>query len=319
MHTFVLLPPHSESIPGWAERLADDVPELDVQVPVDDAAVLVALARADAAYGRLTPESLAHATRLRWLQAPAAAPPAGFYFPELIAHSVQVTNLRGIFNDHVGIHAMAFVLALARGFGRYLPQQSRRIWQQDRSPEAIIDLPNATALVVGVGGIGRAVVGYCEAFGMRVVGVDPRTAGTDGLDVRDVGELDSLLPEADVVILTIPHTPETEGLFDAGRLARMKSTAVLINVGRGRTVRLDDLVRALNDGEIAGAGLDVFEQEPLPADHPLWGTPNVLLTPHVAVTGPHLDERHYELLRDNARRFVAGEPLRNVVDKALWY
>lgn len=319
MPRLVLLPPHSESEPEWAERLAVDVPELDVDVPADADAANAALAEADAAYGTLTPESLARATRLRWLQAPAAAPPPGYYFPELIAHPVQVTNLRGIFNDHVGIHAMAFVLALARGFGRYLPQQSQRVWRQDRSPDAIVDLPRATALVIGVGGIGRAVYGYCEAFGMRVLGIDPRTAGAEGMDVRGVEELDAVLPEADVVILTIPHTPETEGLIDARRLAAMKSSAVLVNVGRGRTVRLDDLVRALHDGEIAGAGLDVFELEPLPSDHPLWNAPNVLLTPHVAVTGPHIDERRYELLRDNARRFVAGEPLRNVVDKARWY
>jgi phosphoglycerate dehydrogenase-like enzyme len=126
------------------------------------------------------------------------------------------------------------------------------------------------------------------------------------------------LPQADFVIMTIPHTPATEGLMDRQRLRRMKKSAFLINIGRGMTVRLDDLVAALREGEIAGAGLDVFEIEPLPTDHRLWTTPNVLLTPHTAGFGPYLDDRRLDIL-DNCRRFAAGAPLRNVVDKAAWF
>ena len=133
------------------------------------------------------------------------------------------------------------------------------------------------------------------------------------------GALDSLLPRADFVILTVPHTPETEGFMNRERFRRMKRGAFFINIGRGRTTRLDDLVAALKAGEIAGAALDVFEQEPLPADHPLWTMPNVLITPHTAGHGPYLDERRFEVLLDNARRFLAGQPLRNVVDKARWF
>ena len=128
-----------------------------------------------------------------------------------------------------------------------------------------------------------------------------------------------MLPRADFVILTIPHTPETEGLMNAARFARMKPSAFFINIGRGKTTRLDDLVAALRSGTIAGAGLDVFEEEPLPADHPLWDAPNALLTPHTAGFGPYLDDRRQEIIVDNARRFVNGEPLRNVVDKAHWF
>jgi phosphoglycerate dehydrogenase-like enzyme len=131
--------------------------------------------------------------------------------------------------------------------------------------------------------------------------------------------LDSLLPLADFVILTVPHTPETEGFMHRARFQRMKRSAFFINIGRGLTTRLDDLVAALQAGEIAGAALDVFEQEPLPADHPLWTLPNVLLTPHTAGFGPYLDERRFEILLDNCRRFLAGQPLRNVVDKASWF
>ena len=131
--------------------------------------------------------------------------------------------------------------------------------------------------------------------------------------------LDSLLPGADFVILTVPHTPATEGFMNRARFQRMKRTAFFINIGRGMTTRLDDLVAALKAGEIAGAGLDVFEQEPLPAEHPLWTMPGVLITPHTAGFGPYLDDRRYEILRDNCQRFLARQPLRNVVDKTSWF
>jgi phosphoglycerate dehydrogenase-like enzyme len=131
--------------------------------------------------------------------------------------------------------------------------------------------------------------------------------------------LDGLLPRADFVIVTVPHTPETEGLFDRARLQRMKRGAFFINIGRGMTTRLDDLLAALQAGEVGGAGLDVFEQEPLPAGHPLWTQPGVFITPHVAMWGPYYNERRYEILRDNCERFLAGQALVNRVDKALWY
>src|SRR5204863_94523 len=142
----------------------------------------------------------------------------------------------------------------------------------------------------------------------------PGVMKLDGADA-----LDSLLPHADFVILTVPHTPETEGFMDRGRFQRMKRSAFFINIGRGRTTRLEDLVAALRAGEIAGAGLDVFEQEPLSAEHPLWTTPGVLITPHTAGFGPYLDERRLQILLDNCRRFTAGQPLRNVVDKSTWF
>jgi phosphoglycerate dehydrogenase-like enzyme len=217
---------------------------------------------------------------------------------------------------------MAFVLAFARGLHRYLPQQLRREWIRDSSEEGgVIHLPGSTALIVGVGGIGAETARLMDAFGMHVTGVDPRRReappGVRKLDAPDA--LDALLPLADFVVLTVPHTPATEGFMHRARFQRMKHTGFFINIGRGLTTRLDDLVAALRAGEIAGAGLDVFEQEPLPADHPLWTMPGVLITPHTAGRGPHLDDRRCEVLLDNCRRFLAGEPLRNVVDKANWF
>jgi phosphoglycerate dehydrogenase-like enzyme len=156
---------------------------------------------------------------------------------------------------------------------------------------------------------------------MRVIGVDARRPEPPpGVTEWHRPEaLDTLLPRADFVIMTVPHTPETEGMMDRARLRRMKPSAFLINIGRGMTVKLDDLVEALRAGDLAGAGLDVFEQEPLPADHPLWTMPGVLITPHTAGFGPYLDERRFEILLENCRRFAAGQSLRNIVDKYRWF
>ena len=321
MPQFVFLPPQTDITRQWAEVLARDVPELDVVVAETPEDAARELPKADAAFGTLGQDLLKSADRLTWLQAPAIAPPAGYYYDALVEHPVVVTNFRGIFNDHISAHIMAFVLAFARGFHRYFPRQMRHEWAPDRLDTGVVHLPATTALIVGVGGIGAETAVKCAAFGMRVIGVDARrTDRPEGIaELHTPDHLDDLLSQADFVILTIPHTPETEGLMNAERFNRMKPSAFFINIGRGKTTRLDDLVAALIAGRLAGAGLDVFEEEPLPADHALWSAPNVLLTPHTAGFGPHLDERRLEVIVDNARRFVHGQPLTNVVDKSLWF
>jgi len=175
--------------------------------------------------------------------------------------------------------------------------------------------------IVGVGGIGAEAARLASAFGMRVLGLDARRESPPPgvAQLHPPEALDELLPQADFVILTVPHTPATEGFFGRARFRRMKPTAFFINIGRGRTVRLDDLTQALRAGEIAGAGLDVFETEPLPAEHPLWTLPGVIITPHTAGFGPHLNERRYDIIEDNCRRFMAGRTLRNIVDKQHWF
>lgn len=319
--TFLMLPPQSGQTRDWARRLAADNPDLEVIAPETMAGAEQAIATAEGAFGTIPPALLARADKLRWLQAPQAAPPAGYYYRELIEHPVAVTNFREIYNDHIGAHVMAFILAFARGLHVYLPQQQRRQWKKLPHDTGVVHLPEATALVVGVGGIGSEVARLASAFGMRVIGIDERrTENPPGVaELHPAADLDAQLPRADFVILTVPHTPETEGFMNRDRFRRMKRGAFFINIGRGMTTRLDDLVAALAAGEIAGAGLDVFEQEPLPADHPLWTMPGVLITPHTAGYGPYLEERRYEVLSDNCRRFLAGEPLRNLVDKSRWF
>jgi phosphoglycerate dehydrogenase-like enzyme len=321
MPTLLMLPPQSDKTRAWAARVAAALPALDVVVAETDADAARVAVTAEAAFGTMPPALLRTAAALRWLQAPQAAPPAGYYTRELIEHPVVVTNFREIYNDHIGAHIMAFVLAFARGLHHYLPQQARGEWRPLPLDTGVVHLPESTALIVGVGGIGVETARLACAFGMRVLGLDARRIqappGMAALLAPDA--LDTLLPEADFVILTVPHTPETEGFMHRRRFQRMKRTAFFINIGRGMTTRLDDLVSALRAGEIAGAALDVFEQEPLPASHPLWTLPNVLITPHTAGFGPYLDERRFEILLDNCRRFLAKQPLHNVVDKARWF
>src|SRR6188472_2408368 len=319
---FVMLPPQTDTTRHWAKRLTEAVPEVRVVVAEDADTAAREIVDAEAAFGWLGKELLAKATKLRWLQAPQAAPPAGYYYPELVSHPVSVTNFREIYNDHIGAHILAFVLAFARGLQVFIPQQLRREWKKSPSESGgVVHLPEATALIVGVGGIGTEAARLLSAFGVTVLGTDARrTTAPDGVaELHRPEALDELLPRADFVILTVPHTPATEGFFDRGRFRRMKPTAFFINIGRGMTTKLDDLVAALQAGEIAGAALDVYELEPLPTAHPLWTMPNVLLTPHMAGHGPYLDDRRFEIMADNCRACAAGQPLRNQVDKASWF
>lgn len=315
------MPPLDDLHRSFAVRLANDLPELEVCAPetLDDAGR--ELPGAEAAFGWIPPDLLPLADRLRWLQNPDAGPRPGYFYPALIEHQVIICNPRGIYNDHISQHIMMFLLALARGLPYYVQAQRERNWQPSARPRPALDLGQAIALIHGVGGIGQETARLCAAFGMRVVGVDPRWEhAAPAVERHGPDELDALLPDADVVITTTPHTPETEGMWNADRFRLMKPSAFFVNIGRGRTTRLDDLTAALDSGQIAGCGLDVFEIEPLPADHRLWMLPNVLLTPHVAVLdAENLPERRYAVLVDNARRFLAHQPLRNVVDKAAWY
>ncbi|MDF2465118.1 MAG: hypothetical protein K0Q43_3353, partial [Ramlibacter sp.] len=234
-HHLVMLASDDASVEAWAHSVAAAAPGLQVSVAHDRAEALRLLPQADAAFGTLDPELLAAAPRLAWLQAPMAAPPAGYFFPELVSHPVEVTNFRGIYNDHVAIHAVA------RGLPRYMRQQTRGEWTRHLADEDVLNLPESTVLVIGVGGIGAEIARMVAAFGAHVVGIDPRRTdvppGVTAMFPPDA--LDKLLPTADAVVLTLPHTPQSEGMFDAVRLALMRPRALFVNIGRGATVRLD--------------------------------------------------------------------------------
>lgn len=316
----VMLPPQDDVTRSWATAVST-VEGLEVRVAESRTEALELLPGAEAAFGTLDPEMLAAARELRWLQAPMAAPPPGYFFDELVAHPVVVTNFRGIYNDHVATHAVAMVLALARGLHRYARQQADGEWVRHLADSDVVHLPETTALVIGVGGIGAEMGRMLSAFGVTVLGADPqREIPPEGFaSMHSPQELDSLLSRAGIVVLTLPHTPESEGLIDHERLALLPPDALLVNIGRGPTVSLDAVCAALDSGRLGGVGLDVFEVEPLPAGHPLWRHPKAIVTPHVAVVGPYIDDRRLEVFRTNAVRFAGGDPLVNVVSKKLWY
>jgi phosphoglycerate dehydrogenase-like enzyme len=324
--------------PVSAERLAKiceaAAPMTGVQAP-DEAHAIREIADADALFGYLTPPMLRAAKQLRWAQSPTASMEK-YLYPELVASPVVVTNMRGIFSDVIADHVFGFILCFAKNFHIYLRQQFHGVWQAlGREPSelpgyggpgevhpsdrAALTLADCTLGVIGLGGIGMEVAQRGLAFGMRVLGVDPVAASAPpGVTLWRPERLDDLLAQSDFVVIAAPHTPQTYKLMNRQRLQRMKRSAYLINVGRGVIVDLADLTAALQAGEIAGAGLDVFEIEPLPPGHPLWKMENVILTPHTAAASPRVPERHLETLLDNLRRFVTGQPLRNVVDKQRW-
>ncbi len=321
MIKFIMMPPQDAYKREWAKCLESELSEYQVILPETDAEILSAIVDTDAVYGWVSPEALQLAKKLQWIQNPDAGPFPGYYYQALIEHPVTICNPRGIYFDHISQHIMMFVLGLSRGLPYYMDAQRERRWDKDARKSGYIDLAQATALIVGVGGIGHETARLCDEFGMKVIGVDPRPEyELSFVEIHAPAELDTVLPRADFVIATTPHTPETEGMWNKTRFDLMKQTAYFINIGRGKTMKLADLIAALENGDIAGCGLDVFEVEPLPAESRLWTLPNVMLTPHIAVKdAENIPERRFEIILENARRFAAGTALRNVVNKAAWY
>ena len=218
---------------GWPDRLKELMPDIrtDVCYSAEEAKELIG--EADAAWGDIEPELFEKAKRLRWLACPQAGPKAGYYHQALIESDVVVTNVRGVYNDHISAHIMAFVLAFARGLHLYLPRQLQRDWNPGHKT---VYLPEATAVIVGVGGIGSETARLCSEFGMTVLGVDARRqeapAGVAELHGPDA--LMDVLPRGDFVIVTVPETPATQGMFAADQFRTMKPSAYFINIGRGQ-------------------------------------------------------------------------------------
>ncbi|MEP7362990.1 MAG: D-2-hydroxyacid dehydrogenase [Acidobacteriota bacterium] len=299
---------------------------------VDDA--LREIADADGFFGKMTPELLASAKQLRWIQSPTASL-EHYLFPALIEHPCTLTNMRGLFSDVIADQVMGYVICFARNLHLYM---RRRKWQPcggegarvgfaqgpgvvNNIDKAHLHLSDCTLGVVGCGEIGAEVARRARAFSMPVLAVDPvrRESPCEGVTLWGMERLNDLLAQSRFVVICAPHTPETARMFSRALIQKMNSDGFLINIGRGAIVVLDDLVAALEAGEIAGAALDVFETEPLPEGHSLWAMENVILTPHVAGFSPRISERHLAVLLENVKRFARGEPLTNVVDKQRWF
>ncbi len=287
----------------------------------DEAGLADALSGADALFvydflSTAVPGAWPAADRLRWLHiASAGVDPV--LFPGLQGSDVVLTNSRGVFDGAIAEYVLGVVLTFAKDFVRSWDLQRQKKWKHRESER----VSGRRVLVVGTGPIGRSIARLLRAAGMSVAGVGrrARTGDPDFGDVYASSELVHHLAEADYVVAVAPLTEQTKGMFDAETFAAMKPGARFVNVGRGELVVTSDLVGALRDGPLGGAALDVFDTEPLPPESPLWTMENVLISPHMS--GDFVGWRNtlVEVFADNFRRWRAGEPLRNVVDKQLGY
>lgn len=292
-------------------------------------AVLQAVAGAEVYAGFGFPRELFRAAtageaRLRWVHTGAAGV-ASLLYPEMLASDVILTNSAVIHAHPMAETVMALALYFVRGLDFAVHSQAAGAWDQsafESTGSRIAELDGLTMGILGYGGIGRAVAQRARALGMRVIATRRQAGAADAtaeISAGDAAGTRRVLREADVLVITMPATAETRGSIGAAELALMKPNAVLINVARGSIVVERDLIDALERGVIRGAGLDVFEHEPLPPESPLWKLPNMLVLPHVSATTSRFWEREAKLIVDNLGRYLRGEPLRNVVDKQRGY
>jgi phosphoglycerate dehydrogenase-like enzyme len=314
------------NVPAWfPEKLRANFPEIEIvnrnnyhgiEQDLRDAEVMFAFS--------LSPEQFTAARSLRWLHTPTAAVHQ-LLFSELVNSNVVLTKSSELHGPVVAEHVLALVLALTRKIPQSARLQTKHFW----GPETIWkegphprELAGATLGLVGLGSIGRRVAKMASALGMRVIAVREHVERGSPEGVAAVfppTALDEMLAQSDFVVLAAPVTAATNGLFTAARFAAMKPTAYLINVGRGEQVNEAALIDALRNRRIAGAALDVFEQEPLPQDSPLWDLENLLITPHTGSQTEQLWPRHYQVFSENLCRYLAHEPLLFVVDKQKGY
>lgn len=311
--------------PEWLERLSRETRgAADLVVAECEAAARAAMPEADAVLGnRFFLQSLAGARRLRWMQSNSMG--VDRLVPALRAHgSVVLTNTRGLYDDEVADHALALILGLVRNTHGMRDDAARRVWRR----HALRQMSDLDALILGWGGVGRGIARRLVAFGTRVRAarrgggrrVQPdRKGGAGSMEVLTGDAWRERLPRTDLVVLALPLTPSTRQLFGAAELDRMRPGGWVVNVGRGETLDAAALLRALADGWLAGAALDVFESEPLPPEHPAWSEPRLVISPHAARSLEQPPFRWEELFAENARRFLAGRPLLNVVDLEAGY
>jgi len=313
-------------VPAWfGARLSQEFPQLQIvqrdsydgiEDHLRDAEVIFTIS--------LRPEQFALTKKLRWIHAPTAAVHQ-LLFPELIASDVIVTNSTEVHGPVVAEHVIALIFALAKKIPQATLLQQKSLWGQDEIWGTGVhprEIAGSTLGLIGVGSIGRRVAQMASALGMRVIAVREhlekgRPEGVEAVFAPSA--LEDVLKQSDFVVVAAPLLPETTKLINSQSLTWMKPQAYLINVGRGPQVDDAVLADALAAGQIAGAALDVFEREPLPADSPLWKAKNLLITPHTAGLTEKLWHRHYELFSENLRRYLSAQPLLFAVNKQRGY
>ena len=272
----------------------------------------------DVVFGGFNRTLFENAKQLKWVQVLSAGVD-GLLFPEFVQSDVVLTSAKGFVGPHLADQAWALILGLLRGIGRSVRE---RTWDNRMSIRlATWELSERTLGIVGLGGTGIDVARRAQGFDMRTIAVDPETVEAPSFvhGVWQMNRFHELLAQSDVVAICAPLTPETHGMFDDAAFQAMQSHALLVNVTRGKIIDGPALLRALKNGSIGGAGLDVTPEEPLPTDSPLWDMPNVIITPHVAGGSPIRLDRTVGLFCDNLERTLVGKPLLSIIDKEKGY
>ena len=314
---------------GWAGReaaFAAAAPKAQVVVAKDMASAAVATADADAIIGFnpeiCAPKIIDNDKQLRWIASLAAGVENCMAVPGVRGRNLLLTNMRGVDSAVIAEHAIALVMALAHGLDTFAVDTSQGVWSGEHGATTPIQtLDGKTMLVVGLGGIGTEVAIRAHGLGMKVVATRDNDRNKPDF-VSYVGlpdELLTLAKSADVIVNAVPLTPQTTGLYDAKFFAVLKPTAYFVNVARGASAVTADLVSALNEHRLAGAGLDVVDPEPLPPGNPLWHAPHVLITPHISSRSDLPGEARWTLAIENLRRYANGEKMLSVVDLAKGY
>ena len=273
---------------------------------------------ADAYVGWLSREVFLAAKKLRWIQSPSSGINYYLAIPELVESDVLLCSARGTHGACLAESVFAMILAFTRGIKTLVLAQEKHEWRAREVRCELVELTGSTMGIVGLGTVGRAVAERSVAFGMRAIAVDvfPEIKPECVSELWGLDKLNELMAASDYVVVTVPYTPETENMIGAGQIAAMKPTAMLVGISRGHIIDEDALADALTSGRLAGAASDVFAQEPLPADSPLWDIENLLITPHIA-GGTQFEGKYVlDILYENMDRFVRGDlPLRNQIDK----
>jgi phosphoglycerate dehydrogenase-like enzyme len=301
--------------------LLDDLEGVEIAWADGPDEVARKIADADVVYGWPKKEQFLAARRLKWIQAPSAGVEMLCAIPEIVESDVLITNARGAHARVIAEHAFAMLLTFTRGILRFEQDKDARRWRRDQEIPLVQEVAGWTMGIVGYGNIGRHVAQRAVGFEMEILAADlaPMPGAPHVAEVWGLDRLPELFERSDVVVVTAPLTPESRLMIGADLLGRMKPTAYFIVVSRGGIVDEAALADALRNGTIAGAGLDVFEEEPYPSSGPLWDIPNLIMTPHLAGASTQKDRRCVEIFRDNIVRFQRGEPLVNLVDKRSGY
>ncbi len=314
----VLVGPNTFGLERCLSELPGIYPEIELAFCSDREKLAEVIADADVLLGWVTPAVFQAAKKLKWIQSPSSGVNMYTAIPALVESDVLLTSARGTHGSCLADHTFAMILAFSRHIREFVLHQQKHHWAAAELRPQMLELTGRTIGIVGLGVIGRTIAKRANGFDMRILAVDAypvekpdyveRLANLDGLD--------QMLTESDYVVVTVPYTEETDGMIGAAQIGRMKPGAILLGISRGGIIDEKALVAALREKRIAGAGLDVFDREPLPADSELWDLDNLLITPHIAGGSQYECDHILEIFYDNIGRFIRGEfPLRNQVDK----